>query len=116
MCKDGIFRSKENLSEGLGTNAFSTLYCINDESVVKRKTTVIRESLPQGTQKHYLSKSLREDTMNIMSSKHSHATVNPHMIQVLERCSKFHTKSMLEMTHFLRVQDISTVLETTQQL
>ena len=115
MCKDGIFRSKDDVGKGLGTNAFPTLHRINDESVVKRKTTVIRESLPQGTQKHYLSKSCRKGTMNIMSEP-PNATIGPHISQVFERCSKFHTKSMLEMTHFLRVQDISTVLETTQQL
>ena len=37
-------------------------------------TAVIRESLPQGTQKHYSSKYLSKGTMNIMS-KHPHATV-----------------------------------------
>ena len=37
-------------------------------------TTVIRESLPRGTQKHYLSKSLRKGTVDIMS-EHPHALV-----------------------------------------
>ena len=74
MCKDGLFRNEEDVGKGLGTNAFPTLHRINDESVAKRMTTVIRESLPEGTQKHFSSKSVRKGTVNIMS-EHPSATV-----------------------------------------
>ena len=74
MCEDGLFRSKEDVGKDSGTNAFPTLHRINDESVVKRMTTVIRESLPEGTQKHFASKSVKKGTVNIMS-EHPNATV-----------------------------------------
>ena len=74
MCKDGLFRSEEDVGKGLGTKAFPNLHPINDESVTKRMTTVIKESLPEGTHKHFSSKSVGKGTVNIMS-EHPSATV-----------------------------------------
>ena len=74
MYEDGLFCSEEDVEKYSGTNAFPTLHRINDESVAKRMTTVIRESLPEGTQKHFASKSVKKGTVNIMS-EHPKATV-----------------------------------------
>ena len=59
MCKDGLFRSKEDVGKGLGTNMFQNPHSINDKSVAKQMTAVIRESLPEGTQNHTSSKFVR---------------------------------------------------------
>ena len=60
--------------ERFGDQHFPILHSINDKSVAKQMTAVIRESLPEGTQKHTSSKSIRKGTVNIMS-EHPHMTV-----------------------------------------
>ena len=74
MCKDGLLRSEDDISKGLGTNSFPGLHCINDASVAKQVTAVLRSCLPIITKKHYSSKSLRKGTINIMAG-HTDATV-----------------------------------------